>query len=247
MINRFIIALQFLTRLQVYPNIEVNEKKLGESMVYFPLVGLTMGGILAFFVYLSSHFFSPLIVSALLIALEVYLSGGLHLDGFMDTIDGLFSGRSKERALEIMRDSRVGANSVTALACLFLLKLSVLTDFPKEGLIPTLVLMPSLGRLTQIIGVVCFPYLRKEGMARSFNDYTGKKELLIAVVLSLIICLSTAKLAGLIFLGVTLILSWVLGSYVTSKLDGLTGDVYGAISEITEIVILLVSYLYFSP
>lgn len=240
---KFIIALQFLTRIQINPNLVVDDESFGKSMTYFPLVGLVIGLILAGSYYFFSLIFTPLVIGALLIWLEVVLSGGLHLDGFMDTMDGIYSGRSRDRILEIMRDSRVGAYSTIALGCLFLLKLSLLADYPAKHLVPTLVLVPMLGRLTQIVGVSCFPYVRETGLAKKFNDYIGKRELFLASLSSLLICLLVAELVGFIFFIATVLIAVLGGRYVSYKLGGLTGDVYGAITEISEVLLLIIGYL----
>jgi len=243
--TKFILALQFLTRIQLKPDLVVDDRNFGKSMIYFPLVGLVVGLILAAASHIFSLVFTPLVVGALLIWLEVTLSGGLHLDGFMDTMDGIYSGRSRERILEIMRDSRVGAHSAIALVCLFLLKLTILVDYPKSFLVPTLILVPSLSRLTQVVGVVCFPYAREEGLAKSFNTHVGGKELFLACFISLIICLLVMQWLGMVFFLITIGTALGLGYYVKSKIGGLTGDVYGAITEIAELILLYTGYLIF--
>jgi len=240
---KFIIALQFLTRIQISPNLVVDERTFGKSMIYFPVVGLLIGIILAGTHYLLSFLFTPLITAVFLVWLEVAISGGLHLDGYMDTMDGIYSGRSRERILEIMRDSRVGAHSVIALACLFIFKLAFLADYPADLLTPVLILMPMLSRLTQLIGVTCFPYVRETGLAKNFNDYLSKKDLGLAGLISLIICLLVGGWLGLIFFAVTFLIAFTLGKYITGKVGGLTGDVYGAITELSEVLLLVVGYL----
>lgn len=241
---RFIVALQFLTRIQVNSKLVVDDQTFGKSMVYFPLVGLVIGLILAGAYYCLSLFFPPLITAAFLIWLEVAISGGLHLDGFMDTMDGIYSGRSRERILEIMRDSRVGAHSVIALACLFLVKVTVLAEYPFHHLIPVLILAPMLARLTQLISVVCFPYVRETGLAKSFNCYIEKKDLYLVSLFSLVVCFIVKGFLGVLFLILTFCLALVGGKYITSKIGGLTGDVYGAITELITVMLLVIGYLF---
>lgn len=241
--TKFIVALQFLTRIQVNSSIVIDERTFGKSMAYFPLVGLVIGLILAVSHYLLSLIFTPLITAAFLIWLEVAISGGLHLDGFMDTMDGIYSGRSREKILEIMRDSRVGAHSAIALACLFLIKLTVIADYPVHGITPVLILVPMLARLTQLVGVVYFPYVRETGLAKSFIDYIEKNDLYFASLLSLVICIIIKGFLGIIFLISTFFLALIGGNYFASKIGGLTGDVYGAITEVTTVILLVIGYL----
>jgi len=240
---KFLLALQFLTRIQIKKDLIVDDETFGKSMAYFPLVGLVMGVILLLGYHCFSFLFTPLIVAALLIWLEVALSGALHLDGFMDTMDGIFSGRSRERILEIMRDSRVGAHSAISLACLFLLKLTVLTDLSTEQITYALLLAPLLGRLTQVINVSFFPYARETGLAQGFNQYMDKKDLYFALGSAFLVCIFLASWQGLIYFALACLTSWVLATYIAGKIGGLTGDVYGAISEITEMVIFFTAYL----
>ena len=241
--NKFLAALQFLTRISLKPDLVVDPVTFGRSMVYFPLVGVIIGSMLAVLAWLGNNFLTPLVTAGLILTLEVAITGGLHLDGFMDTMDGLYSGRSRERILEIMKDSRVGAHSVMALVILFILKAALLVEIAPGLLIPGLILMPMVGRLGQVLAAVRFPYIRPEGLGKLFKDYVGPSQLWPGIVLSLGASWLAFNYWGPLLITLMLAVMALQGKYITNKLGGLTGDVYGAICEISEVVFLM--FIYF--
>ena len=180
--KRFLIALQFLTRIRVARNLEIEEEELGGSAVFFPLVGFIIGLILATLAFGGSTLFSSLTVAVLITAGEGILTGGLHLDGYMDACDGIFSGRPRERMLEIMKDSRVGSMGVIGLFILLALKITLLSELPVEVLIPSVAVMPLLGRWAMVLAIWRFPYARAEGLGAYFSGRTSDKSFLNLVI-----------------------------------------------------------------
>ena len=245
----FITGLQFLTRIKIANQTDWSPEKFGRSVKYFPLVGAALGILLAFAAHVLNTLlpltgiYLPLhIVAAILLSLTIVLSGGIQCDGFMDTMDGVFSGRSKERMLEIMKDSRVGANGVTAFCSLMLIKWSLLLDISPAELPAALFIMPVLGRFAMVVGITLFPYARPDGIGKAFAQHATKKSLLIALLLSGLLVVPAA-VKGFAALAVTVIGAYAFSSYITRLLDGLTGDIYGALTEITEILVLFVFIL----
>lgn len=180
--------------------------------------------------------------ASLLIVLMVILTGGIHLDGFMDSIDGLFSGRQREKKLEIMRDSRVGAFGVIGAICLLLFKFSLLVGIPAYMLIKLLVVVPAISRWNMTLTIFIFPYARQEGLGAIYKKYCGVRELLLATVL-------TGAAAGIVLgvYGALLMLmgglsACLVGKRVSRELGGLTGDIYGLINELSEVLLLLAAY-----
>ena len=175
--NALITALQFLTRINISPNTIFSPEACGRSVKFFPLIGAIAGLILFSINYIADGRLPVNVLAAFLLAAEIILTGNLHCDGLMDTMDGLFSGRSRERALEIMKDSRVGANGVTAFGLCLLLKYSLLVNLiTMDGIV--LFIMPVLGRFAMVIAITVFPYARNEGMGKAFADFAGKKALI---------------------------------------------------------------------
>lgn len=233
----FIVSLQFLTRFSIYRG-AYDERAYGRAPLFYPLVGLIMG-VLWLLLYLAAvRLFPPPVTAALLTAGMVVFSGGLHLDGFMDTMDGVFSGRPREKMLEIMRDSRVGAFGAIALAVLLLVKYAVLLSLPARLMPHILPVVPALSRWGMVYAVARFPYARPQGLGRLQVQYTGAKELVLAT-LQAAAAAALAGPAGLILFLLALGAAHGLCRALAAQLGGLTGDTYGAVNEILEVVLLL--------
>ena len=239
----FISALQFLTTIRLVKLPVSSPTEFARSMLYFPLVGLILGTILAGIGYLASFRLSAGVVGAVILISEVLLTGGLHLDGYMDTMDGIFSGRSRERILEIMKDSRVGAHAVIALAGLFILKYALLVEVLHLKLWTILVLLPALGRFNIGIGTALFPYARPEGLGKGFAESFTKLRLTITGVYTALAAFLIWNWRGLILWGVIGVWGWIFSRFVSGRIGGLTGDVYGALCELSELVALLLVVL----
>jgi adenosylcobinamide-GDP ribazoletransferase len=238
----FLIALTFLTRLPLpAPKIEITSEEFTQSYRYYPLVGLVIGLILWVLAKLLFPFFPPLVLGALLLAAELVLTGGLHLDGFMDSMDGLLSARSPERILEIMKDSRVGAHASMALLGLLLFKFSLLASL-NPAQFSLLLIMPMLSRWVFQVGVIAFPYARSQGLGKGFHETTRWITFLISGVIVCGISFALTGIAGLIsfFVCLTAITLWAFK--ISSLLGGLTGDLYGAMIELTEVICLFAAY-----
>ncbi len=237
-LRTFCFALQHLTRINIYKG-DFNEVAFGRASVFFPVVGLLIGALLLLAHRLLTYIFPVPLVAALLVVLMVLITGGMHLDGFMDTVDGVFSGRPRERKLEIMRDSRVGAFGVLGLVCLLLLKYNAFLSMPAPLIYQAILLAVLLSRWSMVYAIACFPYARREGLGTLYNRYTGKRELIWATGSTIILAVLVAWAAGLILLLAAW--GWVhfMGSKLTGELGGLTGDIYGATAETTELLIYL--------
>lgn len=247
--NNFITGLQFLTRIHIAKQSEWLPENFGRSVKYFPIIGAVLGIILVFihhalteYLPYSGIFLPPHVLAILLIIFNILLTGGLTCDGFMDTMDGIFSGRSKDRMLEIMKDSRVGANGVMAFVLLILLKWSLIMDIPLQGLPTALFMMPLVSRFAMVVGITAFPYARPDGIGKAFAQYAGKQTLYISSVLTLLLVIPLGKQA-MVGLAAVLIVTALFSNYVKKQIGGLTGDVYGAVTEIAEIILLFI-FLY---
>lgn len=240
--NSFWVGLQFLTRIRVTKQECWTDEAFGASVKYFPLYGAFIGAFLAAGYYICNELFPPMVTAVCILMLEVYITGGLHLDGFMDTMDGIFSGRSPERMLEIMKDSRVGAHSVIAMGLLNLIKFSMYYEFPSEILIPALIIMPILGRWAMVMGITQFPYARPEGIGKSFHQFAGGKSMPLATMFAAIAAAGLGWMGAVVFVVVGAF-SYLFCRMVSRRLGGLTGDVYGAVTEISQVVTMVVVYL----
>ena len=237
----FMTAFQFLTRIHIVKQTQWSEESFGRGVKFFPVVGGIIGLLLAALVYGFQTFgagkISPHFLAFSVIAFEIILTGGLHYDGLMDTMDGIFSGRSRERMLEIMKDSRVGSFGVMSFCLVILLKYSLLMDMTPEVLPAVCLAAPIGARMAIVIGIILFPYARREGLGIYFRKYSEPYALYVAALFTFLLVLPLGLRSVLcIFTGLGF--AFVFAHFVTQKLGGLTGDVYGAIAELTQAIIL---------
>lgn len=240
MFRTLLVALQFLTVIPVRVSGEIKAPTMGRAMAWFPVVGLMLGALLALADAAGQALFPPMVNAALLLTIWVALTGALHLDGFLDCCDGLLATGSPERRLEILRDTHVGAFAIVGAVCLLLIKFAVLVELPAPQRTPALLTIPPLTRAAMVYAAWTYPYARPgPGLGQLFRrGLTWRRVLMTGAV-----AVGAAGLAlGRTGLGVAL---WVwlmtvgIVALVRRRIPGLTGDVYGAINELTEVGALL--------
>lgn len=236
----FWAALQFLTIFPTPLRHEVTAKTSGQSLTYFPLVGLILGAILLSLHYGLTLILPPPVVNALLIIALVILTGAHHLDGFIDTCDGVIAGKSKKERLAIMSDSKVGAFGIGGAILLLLLKYASLSSAP---ILPSLLLMPTLSRWAMVGIIFTFPYAKSSGMGLAFKQGASWQRLTISTTIALIAAVVLLKRWGLVLVAALGLIAFGIASYFRSRLSGLTGDNYGAINELAEVLVLLLLIL----
>lgn len=217
--------------------------RTGRVVAWFPVVGLVIGTLLMAWELATRSVVPDPVRAVVSVILSTIISGGIHLDGLMDTADGLFSGRDRARALQIMRDSRVGAMGVLAAIFSVLLKWSLILSTPSRARPFALLVMPVMGRWSMCAAVHAFPYARPGGgLGKSFARSTSRGDLAFATATAVGPAVMLAFLLDPRFLAmffVTAPLSLAASRAISRKLGGLTGDVYGAINELSEILALL--------
>lgn len=238
--NSFLVGLQFLTRIHIARQTVWTADAFGRSTRFFPLVGLVLGICYALAAWLLVYFIGMRTLTAvLLLILPLLLTGGLHADGFMDTADGVFSGRERERKLEIMKDSRVGSFGVVSFVLLMFLQFALLLDMHPFLLVPALFIMPIIGRMAMVLAIACFPYARADGMGKTFADMADRKTIVTASVMTVVFVLPCGLLASVaLMLGILFALLFCRA--MTTTLGGVTGDVYGAVTVLTETLVLAI-------
>jgi len=239
----FLIALQFLTILPVKIKSKIAKKDFCGSLTYFPLVGVVIG-ILLCFVLLVFGFLPKIFLAALMIAVLALITGGIHLDGFADTCDGFCGSKQKERTLDIMRDSHIGSMGAIGLVSLLLLKFTLITSIEQDILWKGLIMMLVFSRWAQVLACYLSEYLHQEGKAKYFIGNCQKRELFLASGFSVGLFLLLMQAAGLILFFAAAVIALVIIKQVNKRIGGMTGDTVGAVSEITEVVILLF-YLFY--
>ena len=235
----FITCLEFLTRVRFSKRTDWRDEDFSRSVPYFPLVGLVIGSLLAAVNYGLFYIETPLFLRVTLLLLaEIIITGGLMYDGFMDTADGVFSARSRERMLEIMKDSHVGSNAVLAIIILLLLKIAAYLELSGETLTWVLLTMSVATRTFMVVFIVNFPYSRKEGIGHLFTKYAKPFYTYIAFA----VCAGIIAACGLQYLavaGICFTVTLIIAQYLKTQLGGLTGDTYGALTECGNVIYLL--------
>ena len=228
-----IVAFSMYSKIPM-PRIEWNKENMKYTMCFFPLIGVVTGVL----IYLAGMFLDGnifpkvnsgrLMFAAVMTLIPVFVSGGIHLDGFMDTMDALGSWGDKEKKLEILKDSHNGAFAVIGICCYFTVSLGVWSEIRTE-MLPVVAAGYVISRALSGIAVVTFPAARGSGLVKTFQDGAQKKAVRITMVVYLI-------LVFLIIAGV------VFGYYyrMSRKLfGGVTGDLAGYFLQICELALLV--------
>jgi len=253
----------FLTRLPV-PKTEFTEERYEKATKLMPLVGLLIGAILVLIVFIANLLMIPALVKgAIVLCAYIFITGGLHFDGLADTCDGIFSGRTREQALDIMKDSRIGVFGTLGifLAGLFYFVLCSEID------ITAILVFPVVGRACCLISSSLAPYARVEGMGKATQKAGGPVSVAAAIVTVFVASLLTfplyiataepAEQSVVLLAIVPIICSFIaaIAAIVVTilftrtlkkRLGGVTGDTFGAVIEISSLVYLLFFLLFFA-
>ncbi|MDP2729032.1 MAG: adenosylcobinamide-GDP ribazoletransferase [Dehalococcoidales bacterium] len=236
----FLAALEFLTIIPVPFRHKDDPTRAADSLVYFPVVGLIIGLILSVLNWLFGLFLPQAVVNGLLIVSLVIITGALHLDGFVDTCDGIAGHRSVEDRWRVMHDSRAGAFGIVGVVLLLLVKYISLNSLPESLLVLGLILMPVVSRWAMVYALFAYPYAREEGLGKTFKQGASWWRFAIATAITLMIAIGLGwPEAGLAIMLGTWAIIVIAAGYLKRKFSGLTGDTYGAINEVAEVSVLI--------
>ncbi len=230
-ISGFALAINMLTVTPFFKIHNFYKGINGYSVMFYPLIGLIIGLFLAFSYELLSNYFPALHVSIIILALWAIITGGLHLDGLSDSIDGFFV--SKERALEVMKDPNVGAMGMIFTLIFILLKGSALLHVNTWFVLPLLLM---LARYNAVLAIYFYPYLSKNGMGALAKKEFTTKQLLISTLMVLVAVGFTPN--GWILLISSLFTLGIIQYFFIKRYGGLSGDMYGFIIEMSELILL---------
>ena len=241
----FFIAVQFFTRLPIPRWVGFEQEWLHHASRYFPLVGIVVGAIAAG-VYAATALIFPAPVAAVLsTAATIYATGAFHEDGFADTCDGLGGGMTRERALEIMKDSRVGAYGAIGIVCMLGAKCTTLAMLPPAGAIGALLLAHPLSRLAATSLIWRMEYARAEGKAKPLAERMttaefGIASVTVAIIAAILLAADALDLRALLAaLAASGAATWWLARKFARRIGGYTGDCLGAVQQLAEAVIYL--------
>jgi adenosylcobinamide-GDP ribazoletransferase len=211
----------------------------GAGPAWFPVVGAGLGAVLALAdLGLRRAGFAPLVASALVVVLLLGLTGALHADGLMDTCDAVFVPADRARRLAIMRDPHVGSFGVVGLVAVLVLKVAAVDALPQPVRSAALVVGPVLGRWAIVLAAALFPTARPGGLGERVRAASSRAGVAWASLVAIAACAWLGP-AGALLAGATVVLVLLLGRGLTGLLGGLTGDNYGALCEVTEMLVWL--------
>lgn len=239
--NSFLVGLQFLTRIHISSSTVWKDEEFGKSVVFFPIYGWIIGAFMCLIYFLLKPLDMPYLTAFLIVLGELFISGGTLADGLMDSSDGLFSGRSRERSLEIMKDSLIGSFGMLSII-IFINLYTLSLGSVETSLYPLLIAAPTLGRLNLVISICEYPYARPYGMGKAFSIYRPKHAVAMAFVFALLPALYFGFLY-LVLAGAALLLGLYLNRWIVEKISGTTGDTYGFVNQVTEVFLALLFVL----
>ncbi len=238
-IKRFLLTLGFMTRIPVNVDLgEVKDEDMHKGFLYYPVVGLIIG-LVDVAVYLLVTLILPEIFGIIFAMLANFcVTGAFHLDGLSDTADGIYSARTRERMLEIMKDSRIGTNGAIAMCFDVVLKFAGLSSFTDYQIPLMILMMPIAGKMVQGAIVYKAIYPRKTGI----GIYVGTVDLgtvIGTMILGIVAMTAAFSYWGVIIFAILFAFAYLFRVYITGKIGGITGDIMGAGSELSEVMLLL--------
>lgn len=240
-LQSFIIAVSMYSKIPV-PAVEWKQENMRYALCFFPVVGLIIGG----FLYLAGTLMFRISVGSLFRAavftlVPVLISGGIHMDGFMDTMDALGSCGDQERKLEILKDSHAGAFAILGLGCYLVWSMAVWSEMNAEKL-SVCCMVYVLSRALSGLSAVTFPAAKSSSLLKAFQDKAEKRTVSLVMVgyLTAILCASFAaawrEAAGM-FLGAGMVYFYYR-RLCRKQFGGVTGDLAGYFLELSELAML---------
>lgn len=259
--KKILLAFQFLTIIPIRDIKEVSEKDIGSSSAFFPLAGAFQGLIFSVSAAVFHFFFTFELANGLVLLVMILTYGGLHIDGLSDTFDAIASTGSKEKKLAIMKDSTTGPIGVTAIVIVLLLKYLLLNELFYSSTEPiyyfTIFLMPVFSRWAMVPAIYHGRPAGPDGLGKLFTEHTRTKQLLIATFITLLILMSALLISSkvgnrqlsivnrqfIFILPVLYVFSLTALWFFDRRFGGVTGDNFGAISEISDLLFLITAVI----
>jgi adenosylcobinamide-GDP ribazoletransferase len=230
-------AFQFLTIFPTVIKRMFTAQEMGRAVGWFPLVGVVLGFALYGVNYAARLIFPPMVSAALTLIAWIAFTRFFHLDGFMDSLDGLFGGWTPERRLEIMKDSRMGAFGTIGGILILLTKFAALSS--TSNLFPSIMLAATLGRWASPLVIYFFPYAREDGLGIAMKRNVTLREVIIATLTAGLTSWFVFGWLGFAFMLGAALVGILTAAYTMRLLPGLTGDVYGAVTTLVEMLTLV--------
>lgn len=234
-----LLAASFLTVLPVPVPASLARGGMGWAVACFPLAGAALGVGLAALDRVLSPWLPSTAAAALLLAVLLLATGALHLDGLMDSFDGLFGGRDRAGRLAIMRDSRVGSYGVAAAASVLLVEYGSLVSLPADARASALVVALCLSRWAMAAALWLFPAASSSGLAAGLKPRVGRTHGAAATVAAVAVAVGAVGWGGLALGGLACLVVALGGRVAAARLGGVTGDVCGGLGQLVEATVLV--------
>ena len=232
-----VAAFQFLTISPTLIKRMFTSQEMGHAVGWFPLVGVVLGLLLYGINYAAQLIFPASVSAAITLFAWVMFTRAFHLDGFMDTCDGLFGGFTSERRLEIMKNSRMGAFGVAGGVLILITEHSALSA--STNLFVALILATTLGRWSSPLVIYWFPYAREDGLGIEMKRNVSWREVLLATSITGITAWLVYGWLGFLFMVAAAVIGFLVALYAMRLLPGLTGDIYGTVTTLVEMLTLV--------
>jgi adenosylcobinamide-GDP ribazoletransferase len=236
-VSAFFAALQFLTLFPCPRWMEHSPDAVGRSAIFFPVIGLMLGSILALVNFLLEPFASAGLLSVILVSILAFVTRGLHLDGVGDTFDGLGAGGDRDRVLSIMDDSHTGVFGLIAIVLVLFLKIHALESMDVDRW-RALLAAPILGRWAMVL-LGYRSKAGKDGLGSNLIDHLTTKHLLLATFLTLLLVAAILRGSGIVMMAWVAVFTIASKHYFNRRLGGVTGDTFGAVGELSETSVMV--------
>jgi adenosylcobinamide-GDP ribazoletransferase len=235
------LAISFLTILPAIDRRPASEETVAASFAWFPIVGFLLGVALVGEDWLLAHVFAQVIRSVLIVISLTVITGAVHLDGLADTADALGAGRERERALDILRDSRVGTFGASAIFFDLTLKILALSTLAGHRRYAALIFAPTLARWAMLLVAEGLPYLRASGSGSTLlsGNIPGARTAIVAVLTLLVMLMLAEFRTTVVAAAVAIAIVFAMRLFYRRWLGGVTGDLIGACGELVEIAVLV--------
>lgn len=247
-LKSFVIAFSMYSKIPM-PQFAWKEKDMRYVMIFFPWVGIVLGACVFFWGMLCERAgFGALLATAFGTALPLLVTGGIHVDGFMDTMDALHSYQEREKKLEILKDAHIGAFSVICLVVYYLLYFGFYSEIHGEKAFFVLAAGFYLSRILSAIGVVSFRAAKSEGLLYLFSDTAQKKTVCFWLYLQFAVCTGLLFYTNGISGGITVLISlgWLFlyRGKCEKEFGGTTGDTAGFFLSISELLTVMAAGIF---
>lgn len=232
------LAIRYLTILPVPVSAGRRTLPPGRAAGWFPLVGLALGALIAAVDGLAVQCFAPLVSAVLTVTVWKVATGGLHLDGLADCLDGLM-GRDRDQRLAIMRDSRIGTFGALGLVLFLALEIAAVAESPPAFRWRLLVTAPAVGRAVPAVLARLFGAARPEGQGAAFVTSVRVSATVIALAGAALVATAVLGARGAVAAALAVVVAIGVAWFFARRLGGVTGDVLGAAIETTEVIVIL--------